>query len=998
MLPFTACLPAGGGRKFLLVTNLPVTVSTVSADESKASITHGEGTVWNGPLSKSVELSCNPPMDEPLQATASLADNSRINLLERQMRPCWFHSGRFLTLHKRRKKRPPTRAIASHQAILDDLYLGPTHTLLDRIGEWPFNAFALDRSTGGRPLPTLCFHLFHYYGLMAHFRLDPVKVWKFFSLVEEGYHSNNPYHNAIHATDVTQAMHCFLQEKKLRSHLTPLEIASSLIAAMAHDLDHPGVNQPFLVATSNHLASLYKNASVLENHHWRSAMACLMESGMMDGLERASAQELQRQIQSLILATDIARQQEFLTAFQGYLNDDSLDLQTANHRHFVLQIALKCADISNPCRPWALSRAWSLQVSEEFYRQGDLERRLGLSVTPMCDRYTSSVSKIQIGFFRFIAAPLFEEWHRFHATPLSWTMLSYLRSNKLKWDAILKREESGESCHNEWQVNESYWPELGVLESGGSERINLRRASLPAGRSGLWTSNFANYPKGVAETGSPQQSAENDILCASIESSSIDYHPSRSQSSSDPQPNLRSEGLSTPLTPVHSTGNPLQDLPGVFPALPTRLPQRRESLPFNFPDPSRTECWSRQGRRESLPTDCFRILNADDVLPELNIASMTPLKSLSSKKEKRLTTSHSVQPPTSVPSSPSFMDLGSTDEKENVSVVVNIKAESSRLTLRRGSAPTALHPLNWLENPPRCKRSNAATLGPFFGRQGSLRLANCSDHNEPSLRRRGSLPYELGRKLSGHVLAESIGRVIPVPAESFKLNPSLRRGSAPSDLLRNTSASITSCLNQFRDRIKIKGKEVPLKTSTGIPTADSGCGFAVRERRRRSLRRRRSGGPELFASVVRRSTNYALAQLPPLPQSATCTHAKLKRTSSLSPPEVIVPSVVGFGDTHRDWLLLGRRGSGALELLAGLWRQNRDRSERSSFESDDPLLKLRQRPSIDSSCSSDDMPYPLEEYCQLVDRGRVQRRGSCPVDHTTFLGSSTVNLTELNSR
>lgn len=73
---------------------------------------------------------------------------------------------------------------------------------------------------------------------MAHFQLDPVKVWKFFSkslqvldgtnhlrrnklcfpfpgLVEEGYHSNNPYHNAIHAADVTQAMHCFLQEEKV---------------------------------------------------------------------------------------------------------------------------------------------------------------------------------------------------------------------------------------------------------------------------------------------------------------------------------------------------------------------------------------------------------------------------------------------------------------------------------------------------------------------------------------------------------------------------------------------------------------------------------------------------------------------------------------------------------------------------------------------------------------------------------------------------------------
>ena len=48
----------------------------------------------------------------------------------------------------------------------------------------------------------------------------------------------------------------------MRRHLAPLEMVSSLIAAMAHDLDHPGVNQPFLVATSNHLASLYRVISI----------------------------------------------------------------------------------------------------------------------------------------------------------------------------------------------------------------------------------------------------------------------------------------------------------------------------------------------------------------------------------------------------------------------------------------------------------------------------------------------------------------------------------------------------------------------------------------------------------------------------------------------------------------------------------------------------------------------------------------------------------------
>jgi hypothetical protein len=108
--------------------------------------------------------------------------------------------------------------------------------ILDRCGLWGFNAFTLETVAGGRALPVLCVHLFHWYGLLDYFQLDVVRVWKLFSkyhqiccstvylsicyfdaaLIEEGYHSTNPYHNSIHATDVTQAMHCFLQEEKVR--------------------------------------------------------------------------------------------------------------------------------------------------------------------------------------------------------------------------------------------------------------------------------------------------------------------------------------------------------------------------------------------------------------------------------------------------------------------------------------------------------------------------------------------------------------------------------------------------------------------------------------------------------------------------------------------------------------------------------------------------------------------------------------------------------------
>lgn len=89
----------------------------------------------------------------------------------------------------------------------------------------------------------------------------------------------------------------------------------------------------------------------------------------------------------------------FMFFLQGYLDTNTLDMSKKEHRHLVLQIALKCADISNPCRPWEISRKWSLKVCEEFFRQGDYERKLNLPVTALCDRHTTSIPKIQTGYF-----------------------------------------------------------------------------------------------------------------------------------------------------------------------------------------------------------------------------------------------------------------------------------------------------------------------------------------------------------------------------------------------------------------------------------------------------------------------------------------------------------------------------------------------------------------------------------------------------------------------
>jgi hypothetical protein len=220
----------------------------------------------------------------------------------------------------------------------------------------------------------------------------------------------------------------------------------------------------------------------------------------------------------------------------------------------------------------------------------------------------------------------------------------------------LNDEESGDINLAEYQLRDPVWSELGVLEMG-IDKIHLRRSSLPAGRSGLWTSNVANSSR-VSQV---ERSKKEDGYSAVMDPSDIEFiagesHPLRSlipveshDDSNIPEPTFGDS---------HST-----DTPGIIFALPARLPHRRESLPFNFPESSRIEYIQRQGRRESLPSDCSKSFNACDVLPELNITSMTPLPM---KKEKRISQPNCVQPTTSIPSTSSGNSFGCVDEKENI--------------------------------------------------------------------------------------------------------------------------------------------------------------------------------------------------------------------------------------------------------------------------------------------------------------------------------------------
>lgn len=58
-------------------------------------------------------------------------------------------NGRFLTMHKRRRKKLQTRSLAFEPAVLDDILHGQVSCILRQVGNWRFNAFSLETVTGG---------------------------------------------------------------------------------------------------------------------------------------------------------------------------------------------------------------------------------------------------------------------------------------------------------------------------------------------------------------------------------------------------------------------------------------------------------------------------------------------------------------------------------------------------------------------------------------------------------------------------------------------------------------------------------------------------------------------------------------------------------------------------------------------------------------------------------------------------------------------------------
>ncbi|CAE8681829.1 unnamed protein product, partial [Polarella glacialis] len=300
---------------------------------------------------------------------------------------------------------------------------------------WNFNALSLSKGQR-QSFAVFTVSKFHDDGFITS--PDEVAMLQRFVAAVEKEYLPVPFHSFAHAVDVVHGTSRLMRLLQTSAFLTELEEFALLIAALGHDLGHPGVNNGFLSEVSHELALQYNDRSPLENMHCAKLYTLLgkPETNVLFKLSKEQYREVRKNCIEAILHTDMMLHQGMVKDLQMIYQMNTEVFEAAenapgdhgsNRPHEgnlsnmaeieifgsaetkvkVMDCILHSADVSNPCRTWEVTHAWALVCLEEFFAQGDQEKIQNLPVQFLNDRDKLNKPNSQIGFIEFMIAPFF---------------------------------------------------------------------------------------------------------------------------------------------------------------------------------------------------------------------------------------------------------------------------------------------------------------------------------------------------------------------------------------------------------------------------------------------------------------------------------------------------------------------------------------------------------------------------------------------------------------
>ncbi|PFH36271.1 3'5'-cyclic nucleotide phosphodiesterase domain-containing protein [Besnoitia besnoiti] len=279
---------------------------------------------------------------------------------------------------------------------------------------------------------------------VADWGCDDTVLREFLHTVESLYR-DNPYHSAIHGAMVAHSVGCLLRGLGVYREMNSVATTSCAVAALCHDIGHPGRNNNFFVASGAPLAVLYNDKAVLENFHSALAFRILgrPECNVFAYLTDAEFKDVRANMIDLILATDMKTHFDFLSRFRNRRQAPGFNFhKVPEDQWLVAEICIRASDLGHAMVEWDQHFEWASRVVTEFYLQGDQERRMGLHISPLCDREDhSSFAKCQQGFLGYVVKPLLLELAECDLSQrITPQLTTNIDRNMKRWEAFTNQE------------------------------------------------------------------------------------------------------------------------------------------------------------------------------------------------------------------------------------------------------------------------------------------------------------------------------------------------------------------------------------------------------------------------------------------------------------------------------------------------------------------------------------------------------------------------------
>ena len=271
-----------------------------------------------------------------------------------------------------------------------------------------FNIFEFESKVGKENTLLLVSKYIYNYFKFGQMQINQSKFDNWVEKITKGYNRNNSYHHDLHAADITHTSFIFFKYGLIHeiAKFDISMICAVILSCICHDYKHPGVNSNYLIETDDDAALIYNDISVLENMHASEAFKLMHANSnynIFEGFDRETYKKMRKRIISCVLSTDMINHNLAIDFLNNHLSNKNKPED--NDKQEYMNLVVHGSDISNPTKIYDIYSGWAKLILEEFFSQGDKEKKIGIKCS--YDRDKVSIYQNQLDFMNFIVLPFF---------------------------------------------------------------------------------------------------------------------------------------------------------------------------------------------------------------------------------------------------------------------------------------------------------------------------------------------------------------------------------------------------------------------------------------------------------------------------------------------------------------------------------------------------------------------------------------------------------------